>query len=918
MPRARPKPNGTAIEISGLNYGQYKAIMSQLRTGDQRSLREMGHMFAVEGNGADGTIRAITNAAHDSDIVKRLVSSLNERYYKETESNLDVVAKGTRLSIRNSHMDHAGSLAALKAMELKTALGVEYDRSDKTVTLMHEVGRRDISHRVRGLKSRATQVENNNKALQRLLHSGYEETDETAEAHERLRNLAMSNPSHPLVLRYAAGIQKVMNRVDRAKLHDLSTPEFAAAVGESMDKRAARENAQLAWAKRHRQLPIAKAVIKSIKRRRRNATAGGRLLNRAIGYARATAMGAAISIIGAAVIGMVKFLSELPAIAGNVHKLASQGTRYNIPEEKLKEYETLGKRLTGDDRGVGLIEGFLGSIQESLSSVINSDVSGAIGPFAAVSARAGGGAIAAMTAYLDPNNKEASNPLPVMGAMINDAAKLTFLRRSGVADNLELTDALHRNQRDLKASAAGGSSAAEFLNWLFIAWEKLDATKPQVKASIEHAVARNNGNFIELMMTEGFGIPFTGYEIAGNVDTNRAENVGGRLREFKTDAGVIKEGILIKILAGLDPVINVLRQILRAVLGIVGKVTGDYSGLDAFNQGAAMQNMAKIQTLNNQKAFTEVEVNRLRKEHGLQNMVLRKAAFEAIASGRLPRNSGMSWEDALAWASKEHLLEYMVELQSRYASEAYNNGEKDVVGTEPAALAGYAQRFALSANNKRVSTVADVLTRFGNTEANFSMHKFWVDRDVQRAWSEARMVGGMSDADVRLWAQERREDTYGRRDGGPAYRWGLYEPYTGKYYIDPREHYADLLTVQQAFAIAEGHYNPEAPTSVAATNYRWENNDVGRKIGSAQETILEVTNAMASRFSGDKIAEMARDNAVRVEVVLSSSNNTHTIVVKNTEGNILGQVEDVTTMSARYNGPSWFAWDDFYEAYIRD
>ena len=558
---AKLKPNGTAIDITGLAYADYKAMMAQLRTGDQRSLRELGYMFAVEGNAANGAIRMLTNASVDSDIVDKLKGSLGERYSKITGTAPNVIAEGTRLSIKNSHLDHAGTLAALKKMSLETALGVEYDRSNKTVTLMHEVGKSGISSRVRGLKSRATQAENNSKALQQLIYA--EDVNDPAydDDHIRMQNLIKTQPDHPLAMRYASMMQKINNRDDRARQRaaerDPNSPEFATVVEQRMDTRVARENAQLAWAKKNKHLPIAKALKRSIKRRRRSATAGGRLINKL------TAAPWQLAVV-AAVIGIVslagKMFSSLLHIGSTVHDIKMKGARYNVASGEAAAMITQAKymRLSDDvfSQALGTLSAALSGPQsaESFTRLIN-----AIAP---MSANMHGRTIEE-TIALFLHNKD--NPVALLKAILSESFE-AYTRGQDVLGRSVGEHAARRSHIEhiannvspeiaqiLERMIAGYHDATE-LQGLVIA--DVQKGKSWYDAVLEHVFSGVRAKELEKTFPQN--------------ERNVADNVHGIFKNIEDTLTTLWDKLMGRLFASLEPVALFGRGLLRWMLNLPG------------------------------------------------------------------------------------------------------------------------------------------------------------------------------------------------------------------------------------------------------------------------------------------------------------------------------------------------------------
>jgi len=143
------------------------------------------------------------------------------------------------------------------------------------------------------------------------------------------------NPNSLIARKELAKLQTITNREEAARLFEAErtpgTPEFIAKEKRRLDRMVAYEDAQMEWAKNSKH-PMAKALVRSIQKRRRNRTAGGRVLNKAMAVMRFGAIGIALSGIFTAVKAMVGFLSGLPAIGANVHEIRMRNARFNVKD----------------------------------------------------------------------------------------------------------------------------------------------------------------------------------------------------------------------------------------------------------------------------------------------------------------------------------------------------------------------------------------------------------------------------------------------------------------------------------------------------------------------------------------------------------------------------------------------------------
>jgi len=740
------------------------------------------------------------------------------------------------------------------------------------------------------------------------------------------------NPHSLLAMEEMQRIQKINNRADKERIAKAErtpgTPEYNARVGRGLDNSVAQENAQLAWAnkKENRNLPIAQALRRSIKARRRNRTAGGRLLNKAMAGARAQAVGAALSIIGAAVSAMVKFLSQLPAIAANVHRLAAKEARYNVPQEVLAVYEQLGLKLTGDERGKEMIGNFIGVVHEKLADVVNQDIAGAVGPMAALSGKVGGGFINAAVDYLRPDGL--GDVTAPVHAAINDVAKATFQGITAAADGLEIGDAAARNIISLGKSFGDGGS--QTFNELYNRWKELPDERNKY---VLNEVVEKNGDFIKLMSLE-LGAEFTPYQVSGPIAAVRAENAGNRGRQLGADASAIKDGILVKILANLDPVINFLRQILRAVLEFANIVTyGQFStAIAAFNNNAAANNIYRIRENDIQKEFAEAETKRLREEHGLTDETLRERAFEDVAEGKMPRHGNFgSWDEALNWFGAEVVLERATKNAEEFANDKYYTGEIDARSTNPEDFADEALSKMARANQKRIDMFKGLLETYGSDPAALSAGAARImfgpatnsnrtttlsaDNAAKNSWTG--LAGMLADINhIDAFEGEQRQQAiiaaFPLSYGSPT---GVRDKRLNRTYRDPWEHLRDLANVPDMVIDLNSSvpHDPSVSSYVAASKYQREHADDASTIAGMRAVKGATASAISNSFTRDYMAQMLGEGAIKVEVKLSSNGSMHTVVIKNDAGKELGSTYFMADQATRTVHSTSIPYSDFWE-----
>jgi len=441
---------GTVLEYggSGLTLSDYKELMRKIRSGDRRSFRDAGFKFAAEGDSGTNTIKIITDAGKTSTIVGKLQAELNDMLVGRGISGSFAV-DDVDLRIRNSHLDYAKSLAAIRALGETSAIDVNYDRSSKTLTTMYEASRSDLTRKVAGYVGTGRRVENDNKAMRELALGEYSNrTAALRSAHARMATLAMADPTNPLVHQYAMRMKDVTARTP-------GTPEFYNKIFRNIRASEARQDA-IDW--------FIEANPKSrlaINARRRKWAARGRGIRRfAGGVARiarntiALTIGAILTTVTLGVTLLAKSFQIITQIGTDVRKRAVDEAKYNFAPDTIRQFEMFASQHPGLKYQEDLLIRAAGGIHTAWSTPLNYTEGGfnQLAPYL----REGTVKLVSMaTASGDVN------VLNMMGNVIDDLVQKSLSGISGAKSGIDRHRAFSGN---LTALAAHNEAWGELMN----------------------------------------------------------------------------------------------------------------------------------------------------------------------------------------------------------------------------------------------------------------------------------------------------------------------------------------------------------------------------------------------------------------------------------------------------------------------
>jgi hypothetical protein len=381
-------------------------------------------------------------------------------------------------------------------------------------------------------------------------------------------NYEAANPDDPFV---QAKQQKINDRKDKARLLEAKrtpgTPEFEAHVEQELDTRIAREDVTVAWAKKNKKLPQARAILKQ----NRMKTGTGRALERAKTFMKTAAVGTVISGILGSVIAAVKFLSHVPDILTNVRTIAVKGATLGVTNAQLVRFAALEKRLPGlkeDD-----ISGYLGNLHETLADVAaGGDPEGMLrklGPLLAIGGdkKLAGKIVAYSTGgYMDTNELG----MELLNAVLTTSMQGKTLYGSGY----EPSDALRYNAVAF-GRATGKPELAYSLNAAYADRNLIPADvaqqirgvadgKAQVINGQEVAAGRTLLAFLAAI--EGRKDTLKTTDTATIVEWKAAEDIAAQWRNLTAAFTEVRTGVLVAIGSTLSGILSFVEGIAKAVL----------------------------------------------------------------------------------------------------------------------------------------------------------------------------------------------------------------------------------------------------------------------------------------------------------------------------------------------------------------
>jgi len=339
-------------------------------------------------------------------------------------------------------------------------------------------------------------------------------------------------------------------------------------VEDRLNRRTMSNEAALAWAKKNKKNPIAKAIIKN----NRNKTAGGRLLNKALSAVRFGAIGMLLSAITTAVGMMVNFLKALPALAEDVRKMSNKGAKLGVTDERLQQFQSLEGRLGGLSEGA--IGEYLYSIHNKLvDPVTGGDIAGMVGKIAPLNAALPNNEalISRMAQYSIGQYTDTD----ALGIDILDVILGTSLQgKTLFRKDLDWADAMRFNAQTLGRTAGNEDLIYTLLDALqnpgLISAEK----QKQIISVARGESQEINNNLIKggkvfdaiMAAIDGDSSALKPRDTATVVEWKAAEEVAAQWRDLASTFREIGKGILVSIAATLSNILTFVEGIARGVL----------------------------------------------------------------------------------------------------------------------------------------------------------------------------------------------------------------------------------------------------------------------------------------------------------------------------------------------------------------
>ncbi|MDR2467404.1 MAG: hypothetical protein LBD22_00385, partial [Spirochaetaceae bacterium] len=507
---------------------------------------------------------------------------------------------------------------------------------------------------------------------------------------------------------------------------------FARANFHTPPREAARAGKhQLKWAKdkKNKKNPHAKAILK--RHKKETQSLGGKALNKAGNTLYRGAVKAGLTALNVAKQKTLQFLGLLPGMASNLHKMSVQGARFNLPREKLAEYKSLSQRIGLAEDGSSFTKA-LSLISEKLANPITGDLSGMIGKIAALDSRVSGRVIdESVKVFTEMEH----NPEALMKAVINTIMKASMQGVTLTKTRLNANDAFFHN---LSYASAFGNDMKDIIAQLFEFWQLEPSASKKVAVT---SVVTNDGDMIEATKTHllpGERV-ITDSGVAGALDTEKARNVTTKIDELKADWKAVIGGILIKILAQLEPMVNYVRSLLKSFLSFLSMIPG-FGGLAGtvvqLNVEDIAYNASALRSLEPQRIVAEDSVKNTRKKYGVSVGVSDKEArlrFERAKETGL-RPNVMSQEAFNQWISDEAVYWHIVDT-IKFAQDQLRPDNKNVIRAsdiDPISLGRVAAHAVISANIDGAKLVEEYLGKFTNNKAKYVAERESLNKELER------------------------------------------------------------------------------------------------------------------------------------------------------------------------------------------
>ena len=835
-----PKVTGSLLELSTskMSLNTLKALHQKVNNLTELFERQ-GLSITSSGDLSTGTFEVLSDAEKSSTemikLKRTIAGMMKARKIKKANYNLDLNDTEVISEVTRGGMNSARHAAGLRAYSKRNQFYFKQDPKTKRVKTMYRSG----DAQARNLRSRYIKESNRIDQDKRYLQ-----------------------------------IQKMSEENIRQLENTPGNPFFNSRIGRNLQKRSAANAATLAWAKQNKKNPLAKAILKANKSR------GAKMLDKAGAMAGKAALSAMIGAITTAVGAMVKYLSLLPGIGSNIHKMATKGTMYNLDTDVVSNYEGLSKKL-GMENANSFLEA-MGAVHSKLASITNGDLDFSVTKLAELAALSGGTSITEAVNYYTKAN---GNPEAAMKAVLNDTMRASFNHITLQGRTDDAVTAYSRNRQAGEAAYGMGS----LMDNLFYTWDRRigDTKKQEIADKMKEDP---NADFLDLLI-KAVGNPITARKIAGGADNDRAEGVTKSFEELKQTYESVRDGVLIKILALLEPISDWLRSILKGVLKFLdekvfkGQFTEILYAMDAED---AAHNAATKENALQQMQLIEYQVKAGREKYGLvdndsPNSPL-KMARRSFEKGIKPEN--MTWEQAREYFGAEKLYEYLTKLLTSLGKDAATLGDIRVSGGKSADLGAIYYSYVSAAGKKFTSRASKVFTTHGTDPEHLLAMAEGAEEYIQQL------------SDILLRIDNENYDTHDINLNRSRYNPFLDTTFddlstniqaTREWLMTAKSLSPDLQRIIESYT-TDGRFNARNFSQGLAVGNRESAEDVQVRA----KTIEAVGQQM-----GESFIEQIKSGTLKFHGVIEAEKRELTIKIEDMHGKTLAYAEDVSKPSVR-------------------
>jgi hypothetical protein len=405
------------------------------------------------------------------------------------------------------------------------------------------------------------------------------------------------------------------------------TKAFEQAERGRLDRSSERRKAAVKWAKANRSDPAAKAIL-------RGSRGGG--LNRLLRGAGAAVKNTALMAISAAIASAVKFLSALPGVASDVHKISAKGNALDMTDSSLRGYRHMEQMAHMKD---GTLAETFGALVHSMPDLSTGDsrMGEIVRRIAPVSSRDPNSQATAKTITFGVNG---GDPGELWREYMNTAFRLAFMNVGHLGSKEDFGASL-RNSLTVYDSVAPGM-AVQGADLAAVLFNKLSDGERALVAQVAAGKDREiNGKPVSGLDVYGalealLGVDDSNWkpkDTATTVEWTAAEQTAQAWTDLNTTVGEIKTGILVQILGATEGIAVWLRDILKTIMGLPIFNNKFDAVLAAMDEEDYRKNLAAKESLELQLAGADASVAALGEPLGIRSEADRAAALADWKSG---------------------------------------------------------------------------------------------------------------------------------------------------------------------------------------------------------------------------------------------------------------------------------------------